>query len=137
MVGWGRAAEELEPGSVPLLGCEPTGTEPEPEPEPEPGPTRDKLTLKVSDNAVFRGSRVVFSGRVSTVDPDCSPQRQVVLRSRKSDGRFRDRVETIASSNGRWSLTRKVYRTHEWRVQAPATDTCDALRSRIVKVAIL
>jgi len=137
MVGWGRAPEAPTPGTVPLLGCEPLGPAPEPEPEPEPRPTKDKISLRASDNAIFRGSRVVFSGRVSTVDAGCSSQRRVVLRSRKSGGAFRDRVETISASNGRWTLTRRVYRTRDWRVVARATDDCAALRSRVVRVTIV
>ena len=137
LIGWDKAPVAAEAGTLPLFGCEPEGPEPEPEPEPEPRPTEDKLSLRVSDNAVFRGSRVTFSGKVATVDEDCTPQRQVVLRSRKSGGGFRDRVETIASSDGRWSLTRKIYKTRDWRVVAPATDSCDRLRSRIVKVTIV
>ena len=137
LVGWGRAPEAPEPGSVPLLACEPTPPDTEPEPEPEPRPTEDRLSLKVSDNAVFRGSRVVFSGRVATVDADCTPQRQVVLKSRKTGGVFRERVETIASTNGRWSLTRKIYKTRDWRVVAPASGDCERLRSKIVKVTVV
>lgn len=137
-VGWDRAPEAFESGSLPLFGCEPAiEPDPEPEPEPEPEPTQNKVTLRSSDSSVFRGSRVTFSGRVQTIDAACSPQRKVVLKSRKGDGRFRNRVDMITTSEGRWTLARRMYRTRDWRLVAPATDECERLRSRIVRVTVL
>ena len=153
LIGWGAAASSApmngvtpscteqpptEPGGSTTTQAQPCPPSPTPttsSPPPPPPPEDDSISLKVSRRKISGAHKIRFSGVIEGA-AECSAEREVVLRSRRPGKHFRGRLETTSDVEGRWSLRRKVKKTREWRVTAPAARGCEEIFSKIVKVKV-
>ena len=154
LIGWGSTASSDPmtgvspscPTTPPVEACDPaTSVEPCPgetvSPSPDPSETEqpqddDRITIRSSRSRVAKGKRVRFSGAIRTAADECEPGRQVTLQSRRSGGHFRNSVISASMSDGGWSVSRRIWRTTQWRVVAQPVGDCAALVSGIVKIRV-
>ena len=121
--------------------CPPPSPSPTPSGSPSPEPTNtdppdnSRITMEVQKTRVERGEQVLFSGQIDG-PPECSVAREVLLQSKRRNGKFRTKTVTTTDSDGDWNAQRRLRRTRTWRAVARTTTACPKLRSDVVKVRV-
>lgn len=131
---------ETDPTASETDACpNPTGS---PSPTPTTSPTQeppaeeDEISITSNRSRVRSGRRVRFSGALDAA-AECTSGRRVVLQSpRKGGTGFRKRASTVTDSEGAWSITRRLWRTKEWRAIARASGECASVVSRTITVKV-
>jgi hypothetical protein len=149
-IGWGRNPESVAEGPVlpAAVPCPDPGTIPDPDPtespDPDPEPTEtepppppaDRITIRVSDRSVRRGTTVRFSGAIGATPESCEASRTLLLQSRRPGGRFQNVLVTGSMQDGRWASRQRMTRTRDWRIVAKPRSECERLASAVVRVRV-
>ena len=95
---------------------------------------RRSITISSNKSPVEKGSKVRLSGRIKG-DNNCLDSEVVKLQSRRHGGAsFKGAGKTTSGSTGRYSFSKRVKRSTDYRVVAPKNGFCAKAKSRAITV---
>jgi hypothetical protein len=92
------------------------------------------ISIHKSKNSVERGKSVRIFGEIDANSNDCEVGENVKLKARRPGGNFKTIASQITNGAGEYSFQVKVFRTKDYKAQAPQHNGCDKATSRTIRV---